>query len=805
MAACVLCRRLPRLHCLPGWRKGFTQARHVHVKQLDETDDHEEKEPRESSPPDKYRLHYNPASYHTSARNSAVSWSHTDNEEDEQCLPALTPSLWQQRNRYSVSCSRHLSSSKNTLLDLAFDKSLEQEIPSGSEHDRKPMTPDVTVDPRAFLKCRPAYASITLDSTQRPCQIKWEEAMLLLKKVAALKGSMKPSDVSQIFKELSGLHPDFVSLVRSDQRFIMLLRYSVEHLRLFTDPELLEVLQAFVWLKMPPTHTVLGLYETELCSRARWMTFHQLLFVAGLWRYIKRQVPQFLKHLYDSVLLNLGQIEVPELVQLLYIIGEGRECPPDLIRPLEQLLMQHLPQMHPEEVGTVCLGLFKSQTSLSESSVTCLVDKAHSLVKEMSEFAIVNVLKYMRFTYFYHKPWMEAMAQEIPRHAPNMGVQGLMHVVLTCSALHCRSEAILTAIAERVPSVALHCRSKDSSKLLWAFGTLQFLPNQSPNFYSSLTEAMRKVKAEFQQYPEHLLTGLLGLAFVSQFPKDLYEFALSPDFVNLALKCTKMDLRKDLFTLDGTVALEYPHWTGPRLSSELREEVTQMLWEFAQSDIFQKPEVQEAECALEDLLGGEKYVHKRMILPHTRSVDLEVHLDSTGKPLPVNSESHLPTSSLERSSSKASSGLGWGQEHLGVTLTDDLLAQLMNTKVTSHPLTPKPTFHHSVKPHEDERLFSTGLKLTDDITEALIKPKTRGSSSQDSKCSVKLAIQVPSRNYYCYQSEQLLGLHVMKRRQLKLAGYQVVDLSYREWFPMLRKSRAEKLGYLHCKINNCLP
>ncbi|KAM6978812.1 FAST kinase domain-containing protein 5, mitochondrial [Tautogolabrus adspersus] len=809
MAACVLCRRVPRLRCLPGLRKEFIQAQHVHVKRLDETDDLEGKErvlqDQEASSLEGYRLHYNPTSYHHSMWNSAAS---TDSEEDEQFLSALTPTFWQQSNRYSVSCSRHLSSSKNTLLDLAFNKSPELETPSVLSHHRKPTTPDVKVDTRAFLKCRSAYAAFTLDLTQRPCSIKWEEAVLLLKKVAVLKGSLKTSDVSQIFTELSRLHPDKMSLVRSDQRFIMLLRYSVEHLRLFTEHELLEVLQAIVWLDMPSTHTVLSLYEAELSRRVHQMNLHQLLLAADLWRCIGKQVPQFLRHLYESVLLNLGQIGVPELVQLLYIMGEGRKCPTDLIRPLEQLLMRHLPQLYPEEVGIVCLGLFKSQTSISESAVTCIVDKAYALVEEMSDFAMVNVLKFLRFSYLYHRLWMEAMAQEVPRRAHRMGIQGLMHVALACSALHCHNDNILMAIAERVPSLASQCRSKDSCKLLWAFGTLGFQSVQSSSFYPTLIASLRQRKAEFQRYPEHLLTGLLGLAFVSQFPKDLIELALSPDFVNLALKSTQLELKKDLFTLDRAVALELPQWTGPRLSSELREDVAKMLWKFAQSDVCQKPEVQEAESALRDLLGGETYVHKRMILPHTRTIDLEVHLDSTGQPIPVNPESHAPTISHEDSSTKSPNNQGWGKKNLGVTLTDDLLAQLMNTKKSIEPLTQsytlKPTSLHRVEQDEGESLFNTGLDLTSGITKALTKASRLGSALQDSEGTVKLAIQVPSRNHYCYQSQQLLGLHVMKRRQLKLAGYRVVELSYQEWFPMLRKSRAEKLAYLHCKVYNSL-
>ncbi|XP_056285487.1 FAST kinase domain-containing protein 5, mitochondrial [Pseudoliparis swirei] len=813
MASCVLCRRVPRLRYFPGLRKDFTKAQYVPVKQEDEMDDLEGKKEilqhQEAFRQGGYRLHYNPSSYHASVWNSATSQSQTDNDdEDEQCLSTLAPSFWQQSNHYSVSCSRHLSSSQNTLLDLAFNKGPEPERSSVSPYDRKPTPPDVKVDTRAFLKCRPGYASMTLDLTQRPHPIEWDEAVPLLQKVTVLKGSMKPSDVSQFLVELSRLHPDKMTLVRSDQRFIMLLRYSVENLRLFTQHQLLEVLQSFVWLDMPSAHTVLGLYEAELIRRANQMTLHHLLLAADLWRCIGRRVPQFLQHLYDSVRLNLGQIGVPELVQLMYIMGEGRQCSKDLIHPVEQLLMRHLQQLYPEEVGAVCLGLFKSQTSISEGAVTRIVDKAHSVVEEMSDFAIVNVLKLLRFSYLYHRAWLQALSREIPRRAHGMGVQGLMHVALACSALHYRDDNILLAIAERIPSLVPHCRSKDSCKLLWAFGTLGFLPAQSPSFYPSLTEALRRRKAEFQRYPEHLLTGLLGLSFVSQFPEDLIALALSPAFVNSALKSAQLELKKDFFTLDETVALELPQWSGPRLSCKLREEVVEMLWKFAQSDVCRKPEVLEAESALQDLLGGEQFVLKRMILPHTRSIDLEVHLDSTGQPMPVNPEPHTATPSKDNSSSKYTPHQGWESKDVGVTITEGLLSQLTNIIKPTEPLTPsapvKPTSLHRVEPDEGGRLFDTGLDLTSDIIETLGKSRIQASAPQDSQGIVKLAIQVSGRNHYCYHSQQLLGLHAMKRRQLKLSGYRVVELSHRVWFPMLRKSRVEKLAHLHCKIYNSL-
>ncbi|XP_033843228.1 FAST kinase domain-containing protein 5, mitochondrial [Periophthalmus magnuspinnatus] len=794
MATSVFHQRVLRLHYLSRLQKSLILARCQHRKAEQDVDDlgetDEASQPVEEGPQLAYKLFYSPSSY-CHIRNVQTVLSQRDNEEDEPCLPILTPCFWQQGNTYSVSSSRHLSSTKNTLLDLAFNKSPEMQ----SQARRQPIPPDIRFDTRAFLKCRPEYSCISLNTTQRPSPTSLDKSWGLLKKVTVLKGALKPSDVSSILWELSSVDPDKTTLVRSDQRFVMLLRYSVENLQLYSLSELLEVLQAFVWLDMPSAHSVLALYESELSRRVDQMTLHQFLFAADLWRCIGKQVPQYLKSVYASVPLYIGQIRTPELVQLLYIMGEGRYCPKELVQPLEQLLMRHLHELQPEEVGTVCLGLFKSQTSLSEGAVMRILDKAHVFVEDMSDFGLVNVMKYLRFSYLYHKEWLDAMGKEVPRRAHRMGIQGLMHMALACSALHYRNDNILTAIAERVPLMVPHCRSKDSCKLLWAYGTLGFLPVKSPSLYPSLTEALRQRKAEFYRYPEHLLTGLLGLAFVSTFPEDLISLALSPEFVKLALKSTQLDLKKDLYTLNGAVELELPHWTGPRLTSDLQEEVADMLWKFAESDICQKQEVVQAELCLKDLLGGEEFVCKRMILPYTRSIDLEVHLDSKGQPIPVTPPCNTTP---EKTSSKSENFYNWDKVNIGVKVTDDLVAQLLNTKNKKSSLkVVKPTLLHSVEPDEGD-LFNTGLFLTNEVTDML----TKSSVCNENKGPVKLAIQVCNRNHYCYHSDQLLGLHAMKRRHLKLIGYKVVDLNHQEWFPLLRKSRTEKLAYLHCKVFN---
>ncbi|KFO20535.1 FAST kinase domain-containing protein 5 [Fukomys damarensis] len=65
---------------------------------------------------------------------------------------------------------------------------------------------------------------------------------------------------------------------------------------------------------------------------------------------------------------------------------------------------------------------------------------------------------------------------------------------------------------------------------------------------------------------------------------------------------------------------------------------------------------------------------------------------------------------------------------------------------------------------------------------------------------VKLAIQFTHRNQYCYGTRNLLGLHNMKRRQLVHLGYRVIELPHWEWFPLLKRTRSEKLAFLHEKV-----
>ncbi|XP_041109466.1 FAST kinase domain-containing protein 5, mitochondrial-like [Polyodon spathula] len=164
---------------------------------------------------------------------------------------------------------------------------------------------------------------------------------------------------------------------------------------------------------------------------------------------------------------------------------------------LEVLVLRFLDRMTPEELGAMCLGFFKSKSMLSEQAMHRVGDRAKALLEEMSSYAVVNVLKMLRYSHVGHVGFLRRLGEVVPERAPSMGAQGLMHIALACSSLHYLDERIFKAVAAEVPVKVAKCCSKDTAKLLWAFSSLNYQPSNAESFFSSITQQLRVKGTEF--------------------------------------------------------------------------------------------------------------------------------------------------------------------------------------------------------------------------------------------------------------------------------------------------------------------
>ncbi|NWH62949.1 FAKD5 protein, partial [Geococcyx californianus] len=805
MATVLICRRFPRLSRVTTFSttaKHKAEGKSSKSKQIKEENPETANSGTESAAtiqllnPLGYRVLYNPSAY---TKSRAASQQHTARNRG-QALDGTFTSPSTMQVQLSFSATQALPPVRNAKSAPLPKQSIPVHLSTAQTKEElekgKTELHNSKEDPREFQKGRPEYRSLSYDKSEPVETLTLEEGDWILQSVALCKDHQSPGTITDSFCKLSRLPAEQHEAILSEPRFNMLCHSAVRNIGLFGTSDLINVLKACVRLAVPPTHSLLNACENEFCRRVWDMNLDQLLLVADCWRCLERSVPSYLSILFSYANMHWKDLTLPQFVQLLYIIGEGRRAPVDLTQKVESTILKYMDSFTLEEVGAVCLGLFKSLSGISDHVMRKIADRVSLQMEHMSTYALVNVLKMLRYTRMDHLPLLKELGKVIPARIPAINIQGIMHISLSCSALHYFDEGILSAVAMCLPSKVTYCRSKDAAKFLWSFGCLDYEPPNEKEFYSSLIEQMHRKLHEFRKFPEHLLTGLLGLAFVKRFPEELIDFAFRDEFVQKT-RSSKYELKKDLFTLSKSVEIECPGYQGSLLPPQICKEITEMVLNFAEQEIYVRPEIVEATSLLESVLGGPEYVKNHMILPHTRSSDLEIHLATDGRPIPFNLQDAVAHTKLK---------------DIGVSLTDDLMTQLIKGKVNRQ--SPMEVEDDARAPSQGEArtpcaegraACSSGVFITDNGLP--VEPKS-GHYLEPSRSlglvhqprRVKLAVQVSNRNHYCYCSKRLLGLHCLKRRQLRQLGYVVVELPFWEWFPLLKRTRLEKLSYLHYKV-----
>lgn len=148
---------------------------------------------------------------------------------------------------------------------------------------------------RVFLKLRPEYQLHSYNRSDTHQPIAASEVELILHKVTFYQNKLQPEVITNYFYKLSSLPAEQNSVLLSSNSFALLCQLSVKNIQLFNTSDLISILKAFVDLRIPPSLSMLDVYETRFCHQVWEMTLDQLLLVADLWRNLGRRVPRFFK------------------------------------------------------------------------------------------------------------------------------------------------------------------------------------------------------------------------------------------------------------------------------------------------------------------------------------------------------------------------------------------------------------------------------------------------------------------------------------------------------------------------------
>uniref|UniRef100_S4RTD6 RAP domain-containing protein n=1 Tax=Petromyzon marinus TaxID=7757 RepID=S4RTD6_PETMA len=292
------------------------------------------------------------------------------------------------------------------------------------------------------------------------------------------------------------------------------------------------------------------------------------------------------------------------------------------------------------------------------------------------------------------------------------------------------------------------------------------------------------------------------------FPQDLLNEVLSPPFSNLLEQRTKEEMRSDLYTLDASVGLECPGYAGNRLDRVTRQEMWHMMQNKLTMAALTRPEVSKALEALAVVLGGSQLAQAHAVLPHSRSYDIEVHFDERGRPVPFVAKD-VDVEPPQRFETQPKE----------VEIADELISKLFRGR-SAGASRGDPNVRSQKSPLVESLTRAAGrVPLTASLVQALTNRELPESGrSPDSVCVNeratsqyhqqqgpvrKVAMQVTNHNNYLYRMQRHTGLQAMKRRQLLLSGYTVVEIPYWDWMPMLNEPLKNRVAYIERKLNFC--
>uniref|UniRef100_A0A8C4R574 FAST kinase domains 5 n=1 Tax=Eptatretus burgeri TaxID=7764 RepID=A0A8C4R574_EPTBU len=555
----------------------------------------------------------------------------------------------------------------------------------------------------AFQLLSPEYKNVCYDGRAQIAP--YGEGLMLLRTSCFDEGSVTEKDLLEILCTLSisldchkfSAEPEFSKLLEAVAR-------GTQH---FSNDFLIEALKAFVAFDLTSHLPEFETFDDELYKRTGDADIDRLLLVGDLCIRLGLCAPRFHEKFFASVVPACSKLTKPQTVQLAYIAGEYRQVPSILMKYLEYSVLRHLHKMNTEELGVVCLGYFKVKNLLAQET---MLEMGNVLVcadlDSTSNFTLVNILKMFRLTHTTHPKLIKAIGQTFQLRLPTVGISSIMHLSLALSSLHWFDEMLFQKISSEILGRKHLGRCKDVSKILWSFALLNYDPPMANDFFNLLTNQIRKQLKEFLSYPQHFITALIALAITGRYPYDLLNEAFRPTFVRSALQNTPIDLTKDLFALDQSIAQECPDYSGNHLPERLRQKLRAAVQMQAVIEWCEAP-------------------------------------DKTRRNLTE------------------------------VEVTDELLSQLVITR--------------------------GGKTLPLHQKEGTAGPN--GNKASVPRHVRKLAIQMTNGHHYRYRSQVLLGQSLMKYRQLGVAGYEVVEIPYWEWLPILDSSPSKRLEYMQQRLH----
>ncbi|XP_072038102.1 FAST kinase domain-containing protein 5, mitochondrial-like [Amphiura filiformis] len=575
-----------------------------------------------------------------------------------------------------------------------------------------------------------------------------------------------PSNVLKAgVKSLCKIPADKLDILVGFELPFLLPKVACESVETLTSDVVCDLLLAMICLHCKLSSDEAEILDKECLKHLNSWDLKTMLLVSDCWLHLG---PEFkLSYHEDMTELVVNDIyygtELTEqdVVQLFYIMRLSKTCLKvrGVYTKLLKIVTSSLNSLSWSEISNICFSMVKVKVFKEEQDRNFLNALSEKFIdglrnKEVDMYATTGIMRCLARCYYEDEKAFDALAEyltPIIQGGQDADTSGnytklhIGHVAMAFAKVRMFHKPLMDAIVDHVLYSDSRHRTKDVNLILWAFGRLHYKPEEhSDRFFQQLIQELRFKEFSKEMYPETFLGSLVSLTFLGYYPDVLINQVFSPAYLQICdehMRKAGLDpLCRHLFTLDCSVALECPDYHGNRLPEHFIKMYKDVKHgsELHTQKMERTGRSSEIIRLLREMTGHNDYVKIRPVLPHIKTpADIEVHLDSQGKPV-------LPHS-----------------------FQSDAGRNLTNVSIPYY-------------------------KLDEFVKEAAETSNAPGIH--------RLAVLINTPLHYHCNSEQLLGAHVMKKRQLKKVGYTIVEIPHFEWTEL--NTRMAKMNYLKNKLQD---
>ena len=300
--------------------------------------------------------------------------------------------------------------------------------------------------------------------------------------------------------------PELQSLLQSHQRFKFdQLPHDFVSAEIFRTSIDLKCLQSFSSLTLAQKFLLSDLWYLSSCSRL--VDFPQF-FIST----IKPEVASFKSH---------------EVVRLLFALSLQRHADAGLMLLIERVLLLYIQSFTLDELGAVCAGFFKTQTTPGVELVDKILDRLLSPDIDFfdSNVAITSFSKFFnRYAVGSHNELLEKLLLKLKPQLSQHNATTLVHVAAMLETTRLLDEDFIERVCKLLKSKFPEVRMKDVAKICQTLCFFGLRPKVYGDDFlgSAVNQLETNLKLEeVSLYPTRFVELLLGLAQMEMFSQKL--------------------------------------------------------------------------------------------------------------------------------------------------------------------------------------------------------------------------------------------------------------------------------------------